>query len=176
MSEYFQWLLMGVTLRCCSIGLWIFFSFFFFLQLAYSFREALYFGVMHSVHICMVLCENGKKTAWSTWAAVLPTRSLQALETGRGNAGASVDHFQGPLPCAPRRTAHSPRRTTLSTWRKFLRVKSHKFDLPLKPRGRDTLRKSTCHREATAEGAAPACREPGKAPALRAPVPGPAGF
>lgn len=56
--KHYQWLPRGVISPCYSMSVNFPIFFFFFLQLAYSLRETVYFGVTHFVH---VLCENSEK-------------------------------------------------------------------------------------------------------------------
>lgn len=90
---------------------------FFFLQLAYSLREAVYFGVTHFVH---VLCENCEKWLGPSglWC-LLGDRKRKWM-----NPGASHPHTPRKAAALGLWTCSFNRRPTLSTWRKFFRIKA----------------------------------------------------
>lgn len=102
---------------------------FFFLQLASSFRETTYFAR------CPLF-----RFGWfcgSVWAGVLPAPSPspgsqeEEMREPPLRTPGSLPRPPGPQAgCRVYGLAHSPPRPTASTWRKFFRVKSHKFLFP----------------------------------------------
>lgn len=101
----------------------------FFLQLASSFRETTYFAR------CPLF-----RFGWfcgSVWAGVLPAPSPspgsqeEEMREPSLRTPGSLPRPPGPQAgCRVYGLAHSPPRPTASTWRKFFRVKSHKFLFP----------------------------------------------
>lgn len=171
MPKHYQWLPRGVISPSVAPCLWIFQFSFFFLQLAYSLREAVYFGVTHFVH---VLCENcekwlgpsglwcllgDRKRKWMNPGGFPPPHSQEGCSTG----------FMDLL---------IQQEANFKHLEEILQNKSHEFVLPMKPGWRNILRAHTTERLQLKRRPAPSPeeKEPGKGISPEAPNLGPSGF
>lgn len=94
-------------LLCRSLDFPIFGFFFFFKQLAYSFRAALYFGVMH-VHVCVVLCENGKTRHGARGLGSSPPAPCRPWRREEAAEGPPRPVSRAPSPALPGRLLTRP--------------------------------------------------------------------
>lgn len=104
--------------------------FFSILQLAYSFRETMYFGAIYC-GVCMVFWENCKNSPGASGLWLLPPHPQPVLRDGRGSEGSP--HGLIPRLIYPHALRQAilglwicllTTRLTSSTWRKFFSIRA----------------------------------------------------
>lgn len=132
-------------------------SFFFFFPIHIECKR----NCMFWARICMVGCEGCQNWLGASGLWLFPRCPQPILQGGKRKWGKSPwTNFQAHYPHTPRQptlglwTCLLTMRPALSTWRKFFRIKTHKFVFILKSGWRNMLRKSTYQRQITAKSRA----------------------